>query len=135
MERNIHRKAGCPLPPGTGARLKPAARVPTFTVVMSYIALPSAAQSRGTTPRRVAMRAVRPSLIDLRFTGDPWVEERDDTAAVCLGGYPLTHLDVSPFDLPSLNRWLHHLRYGQARRLQTQRAHQLALEQRWAAAR
>jgi hypothetical protein len=71
--------------------------------------------------RRVKIRANRPSLIDLRFKGDPWVEQRDHKAAVCLGDYALGRVDASPFDLPSLNRALLALRLGQARRNQTLR--------------
>ncbi|MFO0877486.1 MAG: hypothetical protein U0840_08940 [Gemmataceae bacterium] len=68
------------------------------------------------TSRRRSIKASRPALIDLRFKGDAWVVARGDRASVCLGDYPLTTLDVSTFDLPSLNRVLAQVRTGQARR-------------------
>jgi hypothetical protein len=65
---------------------------------------------------RVRIRACRPSLLDLRFKGDPWVVGDDRRAAVCLGDYSLSQVRVSPLDLPSLNRTLLQVRLGQARR-------------------
>jgi hypothetical protein len=51
------------------------------------------------------VRAVRPSLIDPRFTGDPWiVDHGDGTASVRLDDYPITALSLGAFDLPALNR-------------------------------
>src|ERR1041384_970849 len=70
-----------------------------------------------TPPRRTVTRASRPSLIDLRFKGDPWVVDHDDgTASLCLGDYSMLRIGVSPLDLPTLNRTLLALRLGQARR-------------------
>ena len=66
--------------------------------------------------RRVTVRACRPSLIDLRFKGDPWVVVKEQQAAVCLGNFPLGQVAVSPLDVPSLNRALLQVRFGQARR-------------------
>ena len=60
---------------------------------------------------RLPFRTIRPSLLDLRFTGDPWVEGRaDEGASLCLDGYQLATLSAVCFDLPSLNRTLCHLR-------------------------
>lgn len=70
-------------------------------------------------PRRPVLpfRTVRPSVLDLRFTGDPWVVARaDGGASLCLDGYQLTNLSALPFDLPSLNRTLCHLRRPPGRR-------------------
>ena len=71
-------------------------------------------------PRRSVLlpfRTVRPSLLDLRFTGDPWVVARDDGgASLCLDDYQLTTLSALCFDLPSLNRTLCHLRRPPCRR-------------------
>lgn len=70
-------------------------------------------------PRRAVLPfpTVRPSVLDLRFTGDPWVVARaDGGASLCLDGYQLTSLSALPFDLPSLNRTLCHLRRPPARR-------------------
>ena len=65
----------------------------------------------------LAYPAVRPSLLDLRFTGDPWVVAcGDGGAALCLDGYQLTRLSALPFDLPSFNRALCRLRRPLRRR-------------------
>jgi hypothetical protein len=51
------------------------------------------------------VRAVRPSLIDPRFVGDPWIVDHcDGTASVRLDDYPITTLLLGAFDLPALNR-------------------------------
>jgi hypothetical protein len=75
--------------------------------------------------RRVIFRSYRPSLIDLRFKGDPWVVEHDRQAAVCLGDFPLGQVGVSPLDVPSLNRFLMQVRVGQARRNGSRRTHKV----------
>jgi hypothetical protein len=63
------------------------------------------------------LRCVRPSLLDLRFTGDPWVvDHKDGTASVRLDNYWLARIQAMPFDLPSLNRLLLQLRQWQVRR-------------------
>jgi hypothetical protein len=72
------------------------------------------------------IRASRPSLVDLRFKGDPWVVQDGSQAAVCLGDYPMTQLAVAPFDVPSLNRTLQQIRLGQARRNYLRRIRKLA---------
>ncbi len=60
---------------------------------------------------------VRPSLSDLRFTGDPWVQDQDDgSSSVLLDNYRLTRVRTLPFDLPSLNRLFLDLRLAQLRR-------------------
>jgi hypothetical protein len=66
--------------------------------------------------RRITIRACRPSLIDLRFKGDPWVVSKERQAAVCLGDFSMGQVTVSPLDVPSLNRVLLQVRFGQARR-------------------
>jgi hypothetical protein len=68
-------------------------------------------------------RSVRPSLLDLRFTGDPWVSEHaDGEVALCLGDYRLVRLEVLPFDVPCLNRALLRLREARARAAALRRA-------------
>jgi hypothetical protein len=63
------------------------------------------------------IRSVRPSLLDLRFTGDPWVVDHEDgTASVRLDNYRLARIHTMPFDLPSLNQLLLQLRLWQTRR-------------------
>jgi hypothetical protein len=95
---------------------------------MPNIALPPAPHERTPPTRRVVLRASRPSLIDLRFKGDPWVVGQDGEVAVCLGDYHLTEFTASPFDVPSLNRWLQQLRLGQARRNYQRRVRKLTLD-------
>jgi len=67
--------------------------------------------------RRPALRMVRPSLLDLRFTGDPWIVDRKDgTFTLCLGDYCLVGIHGVTFDLPSLNQALDRLRNRRSRR-------------------
>jgi hypothetical protein len=67
-------------------------------------------------PRRaptsgLPFRTVRPSLLDHRFRGDPWiVAGPDGTFALCLGSYRLLMLDVVRLDLPALNHLLERVR-------------------------
>jgi hypothetical protein len=75
--------------------------------------------------QQVVIRSSRPSLIDLRFKGDPWVVSEETLASVCLGDFPLGQINVSPLDVPSLNRFLMQVRLGQARRNNTRRRHKL----------
>ncbi len=61
--------------------------------------------------RRGLLRMVRPSVLDLRFTGDPWiVEESEGRLLLCLGDYHLAGIRGSGIDLPSLNLALDRLR-------------------------
>jgi|GEM_PF-3466766 hypothetical protein len=63
------------------------------------------------------LRCIRPSLLDLRFTGDPWVvDHKDGTAWVQLDNYRLARIPIMSFDLPSLNQLLLQLRQWQVRR-------------------
>lgn len=63
------------------------------------------------------LRCVRPSLLDIRFSGDPWVvDHADGTASVRLDNYRLARIQTMPFDLPCLNQLLLQLRQWQVRR-------------------
>jgi hypothetical protein len=63
------------------------------------------------------LRSVRPSLLDVRFTGDAWVvDHADGTASVRLDNYRLARIQTMPFDLPSLNQLFLQLRQWQVRR-------------------
>jgi hypothetical protein len=63
------------------------------------------------------LRSVRPSLLDLRFTGDPWiVDHQDGTASLCLEDYRLARIDVLCVDVPSFYQLLTRLRQFQSRR-------------------
>ena len=58
------------------------------------------------------VRAERPSLLDQRFSGDPWiVDHLDGSASVRLGDYALATLALCAFDLTALNRLWTELRY------------------------
>ena len=76
--------------------------------------MPSPTSARPLSRR---LRSVRPSLLDLRFTGDPWVvAHQDGTASLCLDDYQLLHVRLLPLDVPSFNRTLLGMRHLQARR-------------------
>jgi len=68
--------------------------------------LPSPVQpSLSSHPLPYRVRAVRPSLLDQRFVGDPWVVDHGDgTASLRLDDYLLTTVCLCAFDLPALNR-------------------------------
>jgi hypothetical protein len=54
---------------------------------------------------------VRPSLLDQRFRGDPWIVDREDgTFTLCLGDYCLVGICGVLFDLPSFNQVLDRMR-------------------------
>ncbi len=63
------------------------------------------------------VRTVRPSLLDPRFTGDPWIVQRPDgTLRLCLGDYGLTGIFAAPLDVPGLNGLFQNLRHCRGRR-------------------
>ena len=80
--------------------------------------LESVMRASAPSPRPLPpLRSVRPSLLDLRFIGDPQVvDHRDGSASVRLDNYSLAQIDIVPFDAPSLNRLLLQLRQWQMRR-------------------
>jgi hypothetical protein len=58
-----------------------------------------------------SVRPSRPSLLDLRFTGDPWIEaDGEGVAALCLANFRLAAIALLPLDLPSFNDAFHRLR-------------------------
>jgi hypothetical protein len=69
------------------------------------------------SPDNLHIRSVRPSVLDLRFCGDPWiVAGRDGRFALYLGDYSLVRIDGSNLDLPGLNTLLDRLRHRRPRR-------------------
>jgi hypothetical protein len=63
---------------------------------------------RQALPRRLARR---PTVMDRRFRGDPWVEDRHDgTLSLYIGNYCLAGLRALALDLPHLNQLLDRLR-------------------------
>ena len=66
---------------------------------------------------RSLLRMVRPSLLDVRFTGDSWLVDRQDgTFALFLGDYRLAGIQGEPIDLHSLNQVLDRIRHRRHRR-------------------
>lgn len=66
--------------------------------------------------QNLTIRMVRPSLLDSRFSGDPWIVDRGSGPfAICLGNYPLAWIEGLAFDLPSLNHQFLNLRRYRAR--------------------
>ncbi|MGG7380873.1 hypothetical protein ACQ7B2_19755, partial [Escherichia coli] len=55
--------------------------------------------------------AKRPTVTDLRFRGDPWVESQcDGMLSLCLGNYHLAALHGSSLDQAHFNTLLNRLR-------------------------
>jgi hypothetical protein len=74
--------------------------------------LPNAPMSNLST----RLKTVRPSLLDLRFSGDAWVvPQPDGTPALFLGGYRLVPVVALPLDLPTLNQMLDRARHQRPR--------------------
>jgi hypothetical protein len=62
------------------------------------------------------LRSVRPSILDLRFCGDPWIKAgQDGKLAIYLGDYRLASIDGLPIDLPGLNAMLDRVRHRRPR--------------------
>jgi len=80
------------------------------------IVRPSLPPRKRARPESLRVRATRPSLLDLRFTGDPWIEMNSDGRLVLrLGGYSVASIDGSPIDLPVLNGLLDRIRHRRPR--------------------
>ena len=78
--------------------------------------------------RRPPLRSVRPSLLDLRFTGDPWmVDHCDGTASLYLDDYQLVQIGVLSLDVPSFYLSLTRMRQMQACRECLRRRAQITL--------
>ena len=66
---------------------------------------------------RIAIRPVRPSLLDLRLAGDPWIlDHGEENLALCFNDWQLASVRGLPLELPSLNRLLDRLRHRLPRR-------------------
>jgi len=65
--------------------------------------------------QHLALKTVRPSLLDLRFTGDAWIVAGDDGLALFFGNYRLASIQGSDLDLPSLNNLLDRARHQRPR--------------------
>jgi len=64
----------------------------------------------------VSFRSIRPSLLDLRFSGDAWVvQPRDGLLVLCLGDSPLARIEALSLDQPSLNSLVDRARHRRPR--------------------
>jgi hypothetical protein len=67
--------------------------------------------ARACAKKPIRLRAVRPSVLDLRFCGDPWIVVGEDGQfALCLGDYSLASINSLSLDLPALNGLLDRVR-------------------------
>ena len=88
--------------------------MPTLTVSQ-----PRSPHLKRTT--RVAIRATRPAIVDLRFREDAWIVADESHARICLGDYRLCGIAVTRFDIPALNNLYFSVRVGQARKQMARR--------------
>jgi hypothetical protein len=66
--------------------------------------------------RRITLRMMRPSLLDLRFRGDSWLVERQEgTFTLFLGDFCLANIEAVALDLPSLNQTVDRIRHRRPR--------------------
>jgi hypothetical protein len=66
---------------------------------------------------RVFVRPLRPSLLESRLAGDPWIIPHDaETLALCFDDWPLAAVGGLPLDLPFFNHLLERLRTRPPRR-------------------
>jgi hypothetical protein len=64
----------------------------------------------------VTFRSIRPSLLDLRFSGDAWVvQPRDGLLVLCLGDSPLARISGLALDQTSLNMMVDRVRHRRPR--------------------
>lgn len=62
------------------------------------------------------LRSVRPSVLDRRFCGDPWIEAgQNGQFTLYLGDYSLVSIDALAIDLPALNSLLDRIRHRRPR--------------------
>ncbi len=71
-----------------------------------------------TASGRLTVKPIRPSLMETRLAGDPWVVASDEGGmAVCFDDWQLAAVAGSPLDLSCFNRLLDRLRSGRPPRL------------------
>jgi hypothetical protein len=64
----------------------------------------------------LSLRPVRPSLLDLRLAGDPWiVPQGENLLALCFSDWQLASLRGMGLDLPGLNQLLDRMRHRRPR--------------------
>jgi hypothetical protein len=66
---------------------------------------------------KVSIRPVRPSMLDLRLMGDPWiVDQGAENLALCFNDCQLASLRGLTLEVPSFNRILDRMRHRLPRR-------------------
>lgn len=66
---------------------------------------------------RFSLPAKRPSLLDPRLRGDPWILPRaDGNLSLCFDCWEMAAVGGSALDVPSLNGLLHRVRHRTPRR-------------------
>ena len=66
---------------------------------------------------KVTLRLIRPSLLDPRLAGDPWVVDRGgERLALCFNNHALAGLRGLALDVPGLNALIDRLRRRPPRR-------------------
>jgi hypothetical protein len=64
----------------------------------------------------VTFRSIRPSLLDLRFSGDAWVAApKEGLLVLCLGSSPLARINGLSLDQASLNALVNQVRHRRPR--------------------
>jgi hypothetical protein len=85
-------------------------------LIAPMVVRPSLPPRQRVRSENLRVRATRPSLLDLRFTADPWIEMSADGRLVMrLGGYSIASINGSPIDLPVLNGLLDRIRHRRPR--------------------
>src|SRR5262249_26345445 len=65
----------------------------------------------------VTIRLTRPSFLDLRLQGDPWIVDRGaETLGLFFNSWELTSVRGMPVDVPGFNQLLDRLRHRRPRR-------------------
>jgi hypothetical protein len=72
---------------------------------------------RKTVAQTMRIAGRRPSVLDLRLQGDPWIQPRaDGTLALCFDAWEMASVSAVALDVPALNGLLHHVRHRSPRR-------------------
>jgi hypothetical protein len=87
-----------------------------MTLSPAVISGPVRRHRRSSARPELSFCTVRPSVLDLRFTGDPWIVGRPDGRLVlCLGDYQLNPVNATSLDVPWLNSLVDQARHRRPR--------------------